>query len=67
MVLSLRHVRSISSGLQLSRAEVLRGLRNFLNMDRPEYYSIDRMKERGVQKGSDRHSTLKGRKRSVFN
>ena len=48
------------SGLQLGRAEVLRGLRNFLNMDRPEHHSIDRLKERGVEKGSGRHSTLQG-------
>ena len=40
------------SGLQLGRAEVLRGLRNFLNRDRPEHDSIDRLKERGVEKGN---------------
>ena len=57
----------ITSGLQLRRAEVLRALRNFLNMDRPELHSIDRLKERGVEKGSGRHSTLRGRERSVFN
>ena len=57
----------ITSGLQLGRAEVLRGLRNCLNMDRPEHHSIDRPKERGVEKGSGRHSTLQGRERSVFN
>ena len=38
----------ITSSLQLGRAEVLRGLRNFLNMNRPEHHSIDRLKERGV-------------------
>ena len=42
----------ITSGLQLGSAEVLRGLRKFLNMDRPEHHSIDRLKERGVEKGS---------------
>ena len=57
----------ITSGLQLGRAEVLRGLRNFLNTDRPEHHSIDHLKERGVEKGSGRHSTLQGRERSVFN
>ena len=57
----------ITSGLQLGRAEVLRGLRNFLNMDRPEHHSTDRLKERGVEKGSGRYSTLRGRERSVFN
>ena len=43
-----------TSGLQLGRVEVLRGLRNFLNMDRPEHHSTDRLKERGVEKGSGR-------------
>ena len=40
----------ITFGLQLGRAELLRGLRNFLNMDRPEHHSIDRLTERGVKK-----------------
>ena len=35
---------------QFGRAEVLRGLRNFLNMDRPEHHSIDRPKERGGER-----------------
>ena len=35
----------IASGLQIGRAEMLRGLRNFLNMDRPEHHSIDHLKE----------------------
>ena len=56
-----------TSVLQLGRAEVLRGLRNFLNKDRPEHHSIDRLKERGVEKGSGRHSGLRGRERSVWN
>ena len=56
----LASTANIASGLQLGRAEVLRGLRNFLNTDRSEHHSIDRLKERGVEKGSGRHSTLKG-------
>ena len=63
----LASTADITSGLQLGRAEVLRGLRNFLNMDRPEHHSNDHLKERGVEKGSGRHSTLQGRQRSVFN
>ena len=55
-----------TSDLQRGRAEVLRGLRNFLNTDKPEHHSIDRLKERGVEKGSSRHSSLQGRERSVF-
>ena len=62
----LASTADITSGLQLNRAEVLRGLRNFLNRDRPEHHSIDRLKERGVEKGSGRHSTLWGRERSVL-
>ena len=57
----------ITSGLQFGRAEVLRGLRNFLNRDRPKRHSIDRLKERGVEKESGGHSTLRRRERSVFN
>ena len=63
----LANTADITSGLQHGRAEVLRGLRNFLNTDKPEHHSIDRLKERGVEKGSGRHSTLQGRERSVFN
>ena len=58
---------ALTSGLQLDRAEVLRGLRKFLNTDKPEHHSIDAPKERGVEKGIGRHSTLQGRERSVFN
>ena len=54
----LASTADITSGLQLGRAEVLRGLRNFLNMDKPEHHSIDHLKERRVEKGSSRHSTL---------
>ena len=63
----LASTADITPGLQLGRAEVFRGLRNFLNRDRPEHHSTDRLKERGVEKGSGRHSTLHGRERSVFN
>ena len=63
----LASTADITSGLQLGRAEVLRGLRNFLSTDKPEHHSTDRLKERGVEKGSRRHSTLQGRERSVFN
>ena len=63
----LASTADITSGLQLGRAEVLQGLRNFLNMNKPEHHSIDCLKERGVEKGSGRHSTLHSRERSVFN
>ena len=56
----LASTADITSGLWLGRAEAFRGLKNFLNMDRPEHHSIDSPKERGVEKGSGRHSTLRG-------
>ena len=46
----LASTADITSGLQLGRAEVLLGLKNFLNMDRPGHHSTDRLKERGVEK-----------------
>ena len=40
-------VRSdLTYGLQLGRAEMLRDLRDFLNMDRPDHHCIDRLKEK---------------------
>ena len=55
----------ITSGLLFGRAEVLRGSRNFLNMNRPEHHNTDRLKEKGEEKGNDRHSFLRGMERSV--
>ena len=63
----LASTADITSGLQLGTAEVLRSLRNFLNTHKPEHHGTDRLKERGVEKGSGQHSTLQGRERSVFN
>ena len=56
----LTSTADITSGLQLGRVEVFRGLGNFLNMDRPEHHSTDRLKERGMKKESSQHSTLRG-------
>ena len=39
-----------TSGLQPGRAEVLRGLKNFLDMDEQEHYSTDRLKERSGER-----------------
>ena len=49
---TLANTADITSDLLVDRAEVLRGLRNFLNMDRPEHHSTDRLKEMEVEKGS---------------
>ena len=55
----------ITSGLQLGRAEVLKGMRNFVNTDRPEHHSTDRERKEKQRKGfppsevgNDMHSTI---------
>ena len=45
----LASTADITSGLLLGRAEVLRGLMNFLNMVRPEHLNTDHLKERRVE------------------
>ena len=45
---------------------MLGDLRNFLNTDRLEHHNTDHPNERGMEKGSGRHSTYGGRERSVF-
>ena len=50
----------VTFDLQLGRAEVLRGLRNCLNMDRPKRHSFDCLEDRRAEKGSGQHSTLQG-------
>ena len=63
----LASTADITSGLHVGKADALRGLGNILNMDMPKHHIIDCLKERGMEKGSSRHSTLQGRERSVFN
>ena len=62
----LASTADITFGLYLGRAEVLRGLRNFLNMDRPEHHSTNRLKERGMEKGSGLYSTLHDSTRQIL-
>ena len=51
----------ITSGLQLGRAEVLRGLGHSLNMEGPEKHSVDRLKEKsGERKRSTFHPPRSG-------
>ena len=38
--------------LLLDRADVLKSLRNFVNINRPEHFSTDCLKERGVENAS---------------
>ena len=48
----------ITTAQQLGGAEILRGLRNFLNMDRPEHHCTDHWKKRREEKGNGGCSTF---------
>ena len=56
-----------TSGLLLGRSEVLRSLRHYLRAQSQGHRTIDRLEERGVERGSARRSSLKGRERAIVN
>ena len=58
---------TLTSGLLLGRSEVLRSLRHYLRAQSQGHHTIDRLEERGVERGNARRSSLKGRKRAIVN
>jgi len=56
-----------TSGLLLRRSEVLRSLKHYLRAQSQGHHTIDRLEERGVERGSARRSSLKGRERAIIN
>ena len=56
---------TFTSGLLLGRSEVLRRLRHYLRAQSQGHHTIDRLEERGVERGSARRSSLKGRERAI--
>ena len=54
-----------ASGLLLGRPEVLRNLRHSLGAESQGHHPIDRLEERGVERGSARRSSLQGRERAI--
>ena len=57
---------TFTSGLLLG-SEVLRSLRHYLRAQSQGRHTIDRLEERGVERGSARRSSLKGRERAIVN
>ena len=56
----------ITSGLRLGRSEVLRSLRRYMRaQSQGRHHTIDRLEERGVERGSARRSSFKGRGRAI--
>ena len=58
---------TLTSGLLLGRSEVLRSLRHYLRAQSQGHHTIDRLEERGVERGSARRSSLKRRERAIVN
>ena len=56
---------TLTSGLLLGRSEVVRRLRHYLRAQSQGHHTIDRLEERGVERGSARRSSLKGRERAI--
>ena len=59
---------AIISGLRLGRAKFVFGsLRHYLRAQSQGHHTIDRLEETGVERGSARRSSLKGRERVIVN
>ena len=52
---------TFTNGLLLERSEVLRSFRHYLGAQSQGHHTIDRLEERGVERGSARRSPSKGR------
>jgi len=55
---------TLTSGLLLGRPEVFR---LYLRAQSQGHHTIDRLEEKGVERGSPRRSSLKGRERAIVN
>ena len=55
-----------TSGLLLGRSEVLKSLWLYLREQSQCHYTIDRLEERGVERGSARRSSLNGQEKAII-
>ena len=58
---------TLTSGLILGSIQVLRSLRHYLLAQSQGHHTIDHLEERGVERGSGRRSSLKGRVMVIVN
>ena len=58
---------TITSGLRLGRSKVLRSLRHYLRAQSQGNHTIDRLEERGVERGSAGQFSSKRRLRAIVN
>ena len=54
----------LTSGLLQGRSELLRSLRHYQQAQSQGHHTIDRLEERGVERGFARRSSFKGRERA---
>ena len=64
-IIVLASKATFTSGSLLGRSEVMRSLRHYLRAQSQGHRTIDRLEERGVERGSIRRSSLKGRGRAI--
>ena len=57
---------AITSSLRLGRSEVLRSLKHYKRAESQGHHTIDRLKERGVERGRAGQASLKGREKAVL-
>ena len=57
---------TLTSGWLLGRSEVLRSLRHYLWAQSQGHHTIDRLEEKGMERGSARQSSLKGWERTII-
>ena len=58
---------TLTIGLLLGRSDVLSSLRHYLRAQSQGHHTIDRLGETGVERGSARRASLKGRGRAIVN
>ena len=58
---------TITGGVRLGRSEVLRSLRHYLLAQSQGHHTIERLEERGVERGSAQRPFLRGRERAIVN
>ena len=58
---------TLTSGSLLGRSKVLRSLRHYLREQSQGHHTIDRLEERGEERGSARRSSLKEQERAIVN
>ena len=66
-VMGTNQAHRLASGLRLEKSEVLRSLRHYLRAQSQGHHTIDCLEEWGMERGSARQSSFKGREMAIVN